>query len=373
MNKMQILVSSVVAAGFLIAGCGSGGNDSENSQKQEVTQNASLPKKDGRAVFTQDYLKGKSFYLADKEAKKITKFQFNNDNTFTMDDSGAVSSRAIIIIAYIITYEGYIQYTEPNSGKIAYIKPLLENNDSISLVFSYDKTSLANINEANQFFYHILAKAQAYVNSITVVDTKPAPNLQVSGFSCDAPAIDIGASGGTYNRLGVFKDVETYEKCPNQPEISCSKFSLENGALKVEAKLDMIDEDTCQVLFKDVKFVGISKIDTQTTLPIKTDSKGRYIEEMASCDESGEEVFINSLPANIEQNAVLTQSFRGGYNQTEDHYVVKENGGYMQYSKISKNGLSQISKVSCEFDGTVKTYFKGNTAVFGNIVTTRIK
>lgn len=369
MKKMQILVPSIVLAGLLVVGCGSGGNDSPSGEKQEVKQTANLPKKDGKVVFTADYLKGKTFYQADKDSKKIKKFHFNNDNTFTIDDI----SRSVIVIAYIITNEGYIQYTEPNSGKIAYIRPLLENNDNIALAFSYDIKVLANTKEANQYFYHILAKAQAYINSITIVDTKPAPTLEVGSFSCDAPAIDIGGSGNTYNRLGVFKDVTTYKKCPNQPEISCMKFSQENGALKAEAKLDMIDEDTCQVLFKDVKFVAISKIDTQATLPIKTDSKGSYIEEMADCSVSGEEVFINSLPANIEQNAVAIQSFRGGYNQTEDYYVVKENGGYMRYSKVSKNGLSQISKVSCEFDGTYKTYFKGNALVDDNTVTTRIK
>lgn len=254
-------------------------------------------------------------------------------------------------------------------------------------MFSYDKISLANINKANQYFYNILAKAQAYVNSITVVDTNPTLNLQISSFSCDTPAIDIGGSGGTYNRVGIFKEVTTYKKCPNQPQTTCMKYSQENGALKVETRLDteIDDDDTCQVENINLKIVRIDKLDKQTTLPIKTDSEGRYIEEMTDCSESGDEEYISSLPANIEQNAVVIQKYMGD-NSTEEVYVVKENGGYMQYSKASQNGRSLISKVSCEFDGTIKSYFKGNTLVEENdvvgefytsniqdIVTTRIK
>lgn len=67
-------------------------------------------------------------------------------------------------------------------------------------------------------------------------------------------------------------------------------------------------------------------------------------------------------------------------NYTQEIYCVEENGGYVEYSKASQNGLSQILKTSCKFDEPIKSYFKGNTLVEENdtsniqdTVTTRIK
>lgn len=154
----KYLVSILVLVAMLgIVGCGG----SSSSDKTPTT----LPKVDGKTVFTKAYLKGKTLYLASLEDKDVTSFVFD-ESSF----SGKVVYRSASSLSYDITNKGYISFKELDSGKKAYFKPLSEDKDKISVAFSYDEASLANITKANKYFYFVKEKAVEYIKTIKAGD-----------------------------------------------------------------------------------------------------------------------------------------------------------------------------------------------------------
>lgn len=170
----KYLVSVLVLVAMLgIVGCGGGGSSSDKKgdtgqpdntgDKQTAT---TLPKVDGKTVFTKSYLKGKTLYLASPKDKDVVSFVFD-ESSF----SGEVVYRAASSLSYGITSKGYISFMEPDSGKKAYFKPLSQDKDKISVAFSYDEASLANITKASKYFYFVKEKAVEYIKTVKAGDT----------------------------------------------------------------------------------------------------------------------------------------------------------------------------------------------------------
>lgn len=177
MRKYLVSVLVLVLVAMLgIVGCGGGsssdkkqGNKGETEQPDNTGDKqtpTTLPQVDGKVVFTKSYLKGKTLYLASPKDKDVVSFVFD-ESSF----SGEVVYRVASSLSYGITSKGYISFMEPDSGKEAYFKPLSQDKDKISVAFSYDEASLANITKANKYFYFVKEKAVEYIKTVKADDT----------------------------------------------------------------------------------------------------------------------------------------------------------------------------------------------------------
>lgn len=221
MMKKYILISSIVA-GMLI-GCGGGSSSNDENQGSTLVQKTKklalqdLPTKDGKKVFTREYLNGKTLYGKFADTKKVEKYVFGL-NDVTID----TIERSLAKILYEITEEGYVKIGDDRFFKIQTVE-----NGVLLASFAKSKEKL-DANDGRDFeFYQDKQEA-----------------LKVAGLQTESKKVVASDKGGLVESNGYLKATKQW--------------------LNGKSFYDVFEEDGEWIIvsekFSDKKFSGSSKL-----------------------------------------------------------------------------------------------------------------